>query len=105
VRMCYATGSVTPGGACHAGLVCWNGGTVYSSFWDTESTRQPTSNGGTGKTTAEMKRIATFSDTATDGLDESWDITPVVAGENNAAYTWNIVDGQTYPFLSWQYVS
>jgi len=105
VSMCYATGSVTPSGACHAGLVCWNGGTIYSSFWDTESTRQPTSNGGTGKTTAEMKRIATFSDTATDGLDESWDITPVVAGENNAAYTWNIVDGQTYPFLSWQYVS
>jgi hypothetical protein len=105
VSMCYAAGSVTSGGACHAGLVCWNGGTVYSSFWDTESTRQPTSNGGTGKTTAEMKRIATFSDTATDGLDESWDITPVVAGENNAAYTWNIVDGETYPFLSWQYVS
>ena len=105
VRMCYAAGSVTSGGACHAGLVCWNGGTVYSSFWDTESTRQATSNGGTGKTTAEMKQIATFSDTATDGLDESWDITTVVTGATNASYTWNIVDGQTYPFLSWQYVS
>jgi len=105
VSMCYATGSVTSGGACHAGLVCWNGGTVRNSFWDTESTRQATSNGGTGKTTAEMKQIATFSDTATDGLDESWDITTVVTGATNAAYTWNIVDGQTYPFLSWQYVS
>jgi len=23
----------------------------------------------------------------------------------NLAYVWNIIDGQTYPFLSWQLVS
>jgi hypothetical protein len=104
VSMCYAAGNITSGGACHAGLVCWNGGTVRSSFWDTESTGQPTSNGGTGKATVKMMDVTTFSDTATDGLDESWNITPVVAGATNAAYTWNIVDGETYPFLSWQFV-
>ena len=26
-------------------------------------------------------------------------------GQTNLAYAWNIVDGQTYPFLSWQAVS
>jgi hypothetical protein len=101
VTMCYATGSVTSN-ACLGGLTCTNSGTISNSFWDTESSGQATSNGGTGKTTAEMMNVATFSDTATDGLDEPWDITPVIPHETNPAYIWNIVDGQTYPFLSWQ---
>jgi hypothetical protein len=42
-----------------------------------------------------MKNIATFSGTA-------WDIIAVTPGETNPTHTWNIVDGQTYPFLSWQ---
>ena len=71
---------------------------VSNSFWDTQTSGQPDSFGATGKTTAEMKRITTFSGAA-------WNITTVAPGERNPVYTWNIVDGQTYPFLSWQPVS
>jgi hypothetical protein len=72
-----------------------NYGTVSNCFWDTETSGQSTSDGGTGKTTAEMKSIATFS-------GAGWDIIAVAPGETNDAYTWNIIDKQTYPFLSWE---
>jgi len=94
----YSIGSVT-GQKYVGGLVRSNyGGTVTNSFWDTPTSGQATSAGGTGKTTAEMKDIATFSGAA-------WNISAVAHEETNPAYTWNIVDGQTYPFLSWQSVS
>jgi hypothetical protein len=101
----YSTGSVT-GDDDVGGLVGLSDeGTVLDSFWDTETSGRATSAGGTGKTTTEMMKIATFTDTATEGLDEPWDMTAVVYAETNPAYTWNIVDGETYPFLSWQSVS
>jgi uncharacterized repeat protein (TIGR02543 family) len=77
------------------GLVGYNKGTVSDSFWDTKTSGQATSAGGTGKTTAQMKSIATFS-------GAGWDIVGVAApSERNPAYIWNIVTGVTYPFLSW----
>jgi hypothetical protein len=80
------------------GLVGVNwGGTVSNSFWDTKTSGQATSAGGTGKTTAEMQDIATF-------LWAAWDICTVAPGATNPAYTWNIIHEQTYPFLSWQFV-
>jgi hypothetical protein len=97
----YSTGSVTvTGSGAIGGLVGGNLGTVSNSFWDIETSGQATSDGGKGKTTAEMKNIATFADTATEGLDEPWDIIGVALGETNSAYTWNIVDSETYPFLT-----
>jgi hypothetical protein len=57
---------------------------------------QATPGDGTGKTTAEMKNVATFS-------GAGWSIVAVFhPGTPNASYIWNIVDGGTYPFLSWQ---
>jgi len=93
----YSTGSVTSGSSV-GGLVGWNRGTVSRAFWDTQTSGRVASAGGTGKTTAEMQDIATFS-------GATWDITAVAASETNLAYTWNIVDDVTYPFLSWQSVS
>ena len=91
----YSTGSVT-GNWPVGGLVGFNDeGTVSNSFWDRETSGQTRSDGGTGKTTAEMKNIATFS-------GEVWDIITVALGETNPAYIWNIVDGETYPFFSWE---
>jgi len=73
-----------------------NIGTISNSFWDTETSGQATSDGGTGKNTTEMKDIAAFS-------GAGWNITTVAnPGTRNPAYIWNIVDGVTYPFLSWQ---
>jgi hypothetical protein len=93
----YSVGSVT-GVAYVGGLVgvsCFH--TVTNSFWDTETSGQATSDGGTGKTTAEMQDIATFS---------GWHIGAVAdPGIRNPSYIWNIVDDETYPFLSWEPVS
>ena len=100
----YASGSVT-GNSNIGGLVGKNEKTVSSSFWDTETSGQATSDGGTGKTMTQMKDIATFTDTETEGLDEPWDMCAVDPGETNDACIWNIVDGETYPFLSWQAVA
>jgi len=76
-----------------------NSGTVIHSFWDTESSGQATSDGGAGKTTAEMQDIATFSEVG-------WNIIAVAnPGTRNPSRIWNIVDDETYPFLSWQPVS
>ena len=92
----YSTGSVT-GDDNVGGLVGENlNGTVSKSFWDTETSGQSTSDGGTGNTTAQIKNIATFS-------GAGWDITAVAnPGTRNPSYIWNIVDAETYPFLSWQ---
>ena len=91
----YSTSNVT-GYAHVGGLVGWNsGGIVSNSFWDTQTSGQATSDGGTSENTTQMMDIATFSDAA-------WNITAVALNETNPAYIWNIVDGLTYPFLSWQ---
>jgi hypothetical protein len=96
ISSCYSTGTVngkTPVG----GLVGDNSeGTVNDSLWDIQTSGQSTSDGGTGKTTAEMKNIATFT-------GAGWNIVAVANPDiTNPSYIWNMVDGQTYPFLSWQ---
>lgn len=92
----YSTGSVA-GNITVGGLVGFNEeGTVSDSFWDIETSGQATSDGGTGKTTTEMRDIATFS-------GAGWNIIAVAdPGTRNPSYIWNIVDDVTYPFLSWQ---
>jgi hypothetical protein len=100
----YSTGAVS-GNSSVGGLVGENNGTVTSSFWDAQTSGKSTSDGGTGKNTTEMKDILTFTDTDTEGLDEPWDIIAVAdPGIRNPGYIWNIVDDETYPFLSWQSV-
>ena len=96
---CYSTGNVT-GNSSVGGLVGYDrDGTVSDSFWDTQTSGQATSDGGTGKTTAEMKDITIFS-------GATWNIIGVANPSlRNLAYIWNIVDDETYPFLSWQPVS
>jgi hypothetical protein len=93
----YSTGSIS-GNNTIGGLVGDNSGTVSNCFWDTETSGQATSAGGTRKTTAEMQDIATFS-------GAGWEICAVPPGATNPAYIWNIVENVTYPFLSWQPLS
>ena len=98
IRNCYSTAAVT-GGHHVGGLVGDNSATVSDSFWNIEMSGQSASAGGTGKTTVEMQDIATFS-------GAGWEIVTVADPDvRNPSYIWNIVDGQTYPFLSWQSVS
>ncbi|PTN32862.1 GLUG motif-containing protein [Desulfonatronum sp. SC1] len=88
----YSTGTVT-GTTNVGGLVGLLAAalTVTDSFWDTQTSGQTSSAAGTGKTTAQMKSIVTFTNTGTEGLDDPWDF--------NATWT---MDGDTnsgYPYL------
>jgi hypothetical protein len=95
VSKCYSTGNVT-GDEHIGGLVGQNlYGVVSNSFWDTQTSGQGSSDGGTGKTTVQMQDIAIF-------IGAGWNITAVDFGETIPTHTWNIVDTGTYPFLSWQ---
>ncbi len=81
IHKCYATGALS-GGNSPGGLVGFNtNGTVTSSYWDTQTTGQTTSDGGgTGKLTAQMKQQATFV---------GWDFSGV----------WSITENVTYPLF------
>jgi hypothetical protein len=84
IRNCYSTGSVT-GSSFVGGLVGYNYGNISSSFWDVNTSGWPTSAGGTGKTTAEMKTKSTFTSAL-------WDFVNL----------WDICEGTNYPRLQWQ---
>jgi hypothetical protein len=95
VTYSYSTGRVT-GSSQVGGLVGYNTNAVSNSFWDRVTSGMEESDGGTGKTTAEMKSITTFS-------RAGWNIITVAnTVMRNPAYTWNIIDKQTYPFFGWQ---
>lgn len=102
---CYSTGEVMAEGETVGGLIGrFASGTVENSFWDRDSSDQEESAGGTGKTTAQMKNIATFTDTSTEGLDEPWDFFGDPNDDVGEDDIWdiheNIKDG--YPFLTWE---
>jgi hypothetical protein len=84
-------------GVNYVSLGCVQG--VRDSFWDIQTSELDTSAGGTGKNTAELKAMDTFS-------AAGWSITAVASPDTrDPSSIWNIVDGQTYPFLGWQPVS
>lgn len=78
IEDCYSTG--TASGYNHGGFCAEWGGvntSINDCFWDTETSGEATSDGGTGKTTEEMKTRSTFTD-ADWGLTTIWHIkTPV----------------------------
>jgi len=99
---CYSTGSVhyqdgvAPTDKGFAGSTVTDGGyEMAGNYWDVEASGQSSTTGdATGFTTGEMMDISTY---------EGWSIAAVDGpGRRNTAYTWNIVEGETYPFLSWQ---
>jgi len=101
----YSTGHVcetepTDGIVTIGGLVGRNSewyGWVGQSFWDTQTSTQATCNGMSvdcvGKNTAEMQTASTF-------LEAGWDFVDEI--ENGTDDVWKIVEGLTYPLLSWQ---
>ena len=93
ITNCYATGSVT-GDDYIGGLCGYNSsGPIIDCFWDTETSGMSTSDGGTGKTTAEMQIRSTFT-------NEGWDF--VGEDVNGTDDFWRMcVDGIDYPKLSW----
>jgi len=80
VSKCYSTVSVT-GNYNIGGFAGWNSGTSTYNYWDIQTSGQPTSACGTGKTTAEMMQQATY--------EPEWDFEVV----------WGI-DEPNYPVLT-----
>lgn len=68
VQRCFSTGLVSASGVDPGGLVGkeWPGGATSNSFWDLQTSGQAVSDGGTGKTTAEMQTRSTFTDAGWD---------------------------------------
>lgn len=89
VTRSYSTGAAS--GSFAGGLVGYdNGGnTNTNSFWDTQTSGQSSSAGGTGETTVSMKLLATFS-------GAGWDID---GNQTGSTTTWYIADGSDYPRL------
>jgi len=96
ITNCYSVGSVT-GATDVGGLIGDKDESIESectdSFWDIQSSGQVSSAGGTGKTTAEMQTISTFTDAGWDFVGES---------ENGTEDIWSICEGTNYPRLTWQ---
>jgi beta-lactam-binding protein with PASTA domain len=92
----YAAGSVI-GNGYTGGLVGDNYyGSVATCFWDKQTSGRTTSAGGSGvqgKTTAEMKKLATFTSAGWDFINGTNDI---------LEHTWFIREGQEYPRLMWE---
>ena len=60
ITNCYSSGAVS-GSADIGGLIGNGVPTITSCYWDTETSTQSTSAGGTGKLTAQMKTQGTFT--------------------------------------------
>jgi hypothetical protein len=89
VSHCYSVGKVTGNQGFVGGLVGYQRGLgdVLGSVWDTKTSTQATSFGGTGKTTEQMKLVDTF-------VAQNWDF--------GFDRTWMICEGIGYPVLVWQ---
>jgi len=92
ITNCYAAGSVA-GTMNVGGLAGTNRESIVISYWDIEISGQTTSDGGTGKTTAEMQTAGTF-------LEAGWDF--VGETENGTDDIWSICEGTNYPRFVWQ---
>jgi hypothetical protein len=99
VSNCYSAGSVE-GTTDVGGLIgslnvdsFYPDGNVSNSFWDIETSEQPTSAGGIGKTTTEMQAASTFLEAGWDFVDET---------TNGTEDIWKIFEHLDYPRLWWE---
>jgi len=97
VIRCYSTGRVRgeTEASLVSGLVCTvDPALVKGSFWDIETSGLGTSDGGTGKTTAEMQDVSMY-------LAAGWDF--VGEPDNGTEDVWEMSSGgPTYPKLAWE---
>jgi len=98
ITNCYSTGTVSGHSDYVGGLVGSDAclgelcpSITTMSCWDVETSGQPSSDGGTGLTTAEMQTASTFLDAGWDFVDET---------ENGPNDVWKMWDGYDYPRLA-----
>lgn len=87
----YVEGLTNVGGFNgHAAGMCSD--TITNCFWNTDTSGQTSSDGGTGKTTAEMKDIETY-------LNANWEIIEEADTGLGKRIIWYIDDKKDYPKL------
>lgn len=101
----YSTGLITGGIVTGGFISSFNLGSVSTdNFWDTQTSGNSFSSalGETGKTTAEMKDLATFTDVSTAGLSTSWDFAsnPNDDVANNEYWSIDQYHNDGYPYLN-----
>lgn len=91
IRRSYATGAISSTGSASTvlgGLVAENTGVVTGSFWNTNTTGQSSSAGGTGLSTRQLQDTQTFYNLASaEGWDFSTTWAPGTGSTNPANYT------------------
>jgi len=85
IRDSYSTGSAA-GTSNVGGLIGSNASAVHTSYWNTQTSGQATSDGGTGLTSAQMRQADSFT---------GWDID----GEAGTGTVWRIYEGLAAPIL------
>jgi hypothetical protein len=92
ISKCYSTGFVS-GSSYVGGLVGTISGnsSITNSFWDTQTSCQTTSAGGTSKTTAQMQTLSTFTSAGWDFSDTDGD-----------SADWFFPTPANYPILFWE---
>lgn len=86
IRHCYSTGRVTSSGYAGGLIGTYVSGSITRSYWDKETSEQTDSNyGAIGLSTYQMQRASTY-------INAGWNFDTV----------WNMVDGETYPYLQFQ---
>ena len=104
---CYSTGFVS-GDSNVGGFGGYHfAGTYTDCFWDTETSGQATSVGGTGKTTTEMQDVATYTSLTTVGLDTPWDFVDNPFDDIGNEDYWDIdsMINDGYPYFANPYIS
>jgi hypothetical protein len=92
IARCYSIGTVDAT-ARAGGLAGHNNSEITDSFWDVQTSGQTSSDGGNGKTTAQMQMAHTF-------LEAGWDLTDEDA--NGTEDIWRVCEAANYPQLPWQ---
>ena len=92
----YSTGLVTGSTNTNiGGLVGFTLGTVTDSYWDTETSGQATSGGGTGKTTSELQTPTAYGT----GIYANWNLDLDLDGDSINDDPWNFGAATQYPRL------
>ena len=89
IANCYSIGRVE-GTARVGGLAGHNNGEIADSFWDVQTSGLTTSDGGNGKTTAQMQSARTF-------LEAGWDL--IDEDANGTENIWRVCEAASYPRL------
>jgi hypothetical protein len=103
----YSTG-IVPNGPGKGGVIGYDAGSGGSpgTFWDTQTSGINVSRGDSiGKTTAQLKNVATFTDDITNVLGAAWDFVgnPYNDTANEDVWSINPLINQGYPYLTDQY--